>query len=176
MLQAPTVVVSSPTSPRKDHTVHTAQVIVVSDRVCGGERRDTAGAAAVDTLRRAGLDCPEALVVAEGAEPLRSRLVEAIDDGVQVVLTIGGTGIGVSNLTPEVSMELIDVRLTGLETQILVEGLKSTPRAGLSRGIVGVTARGGEGTLIANAPNSTGAVADCLGVLVPLLPSIFEKF
>lgn len=156
--------------------MHSARVIVVSDRVHSGERRDAAGVAAVDTLRRAGLRCADPLVIAEGVEPLRSRLVEAIAEGVQVVLTLGGTGIGSNNVTPDVSMELIDARLTGLEMQILIEGLKSTPRAGLSRGLVGVTARGGEGTLIANAPHSVGGVADCLGVLVPLLPVIFEKF
>lgn len=151
-----------------------ARVIVVSDRVVDGDREDIAGPIAAERLRESGLDCPEPIHVREGRDDLRARLEEGIDSGDCVMVTLGGTGTRPGNYTPEVSTDLCDVRLTGLETQILMKGLESTPRAGLSRGIVGLTQRGVGGTLIINAPNTMGGVKDSLGVVLPLLPHIVE--
>lgn len=125
-------------------------------------------------LQGGGFDCPEPRVVPEGEGPLRLELGKAVAAKVRLVVVLGGTGIGVNNRTPEVSMEFIDTRLTGLETQILITGLQSTPRAGLSRAVIGITSRGGEGTLIVNAPNTASGASDSLNVVLPLIPSIFE--
>ena len=58
---------------------------------------------------------------------------------------------------------------------IFCEGVKNSPRAGLTRGLVGVTSRDETATLIINAPGSVGGVTDTITVIGPLLPSIFEQ-
>lgn len=85
-----------------------------------------------------------------------------------------GTGLGPSNLTPEVSLERISTRLHGVETNILIEGLAHSERAGLCRGVVGLTSREPGGSLIVNAPSSRGGIRDTLTVILRLWPSLTE--
>ena len=59
--------------------------------------------------------------------------------------------------------------------QICQQGLKATPLASLSRGLVGITARGAKGAIVVNAPGSRGGVRDTLSVLGPLLPHLLEQ-
>jgi molybdopterin biosynthesis enzyme MoaB len=69
----------------------------------------------------------------------------------------------------------LGVRLDGLVTQVLIQGLASTGQAGLSRALIGLTGRGPRDALIINSPGSAGGVNDTLGVVCPLLPNIFER-
>lgn len=151
-----------------------AIVIVVSDRVVAGERPDGSSPAAVAMLRAHGVETVSVEHVPEGAEGVARKLDEAIAAGARVIVTAGGTGVGARNLTPEVTRERIECELTGLEQQVLIEGLKHSEKAGLSRGAIGLTSRGGQAALIINAPSSAGGVRDSLGVVLPLLDSIFE--
>ena len=153
-----------------------AVVIVVSDRVFGGEREDSASPVALEMLADHGVDVLAVECVPEGADGVSREIDRAVDKGVQIILTAGGTGVGARNLTPEVTRARLEVELTGLEQQVLIEGLKSSPKAGLARGAIGLTSRAEGAVLIANAPSSAGGVKDLLAVLGPLLPSIFERF
>lgn len=156
------------------HPKPTAVVLVVSDRVYGGERADNATPLAVSKLEEAGFAIAFTAVVPEGAEAISRELDRAIASQASFVLTCGGTGLGPNNLTPEVTEARITTRLHGVEGTILAAGLQRSPRAGLSRGVVGLTSRERGGTLIVNAPSSTGGVEDCLSVVLTLWPSIAE--
>lgn len=112
-------------------------------------------------------------VIAEGYTPVDGAVQSALADGCEIIIVIGGTGIGSTNFTPEVTEKYLSARLHGLETQVLLRGLQSSPKAGLSRGIIGMTEHGG-GSLIINCASSSGAVTDTLSVVFPLLPDIFR--
>lgn len=105
---------------------------------------------------------------------MESALKTALRAGSDVIVIIGGTGLGRTNFTPEVTEKYISARLHGLETQVLLRGLESSAKAGLSRGIIGMTEHGG-GSLVVNTASSVGAVEDTLGVVLPLLPDIFRS-
>ena len=90
-----------------------------------------------------------------------------------LLLACGGTGIGPDNLTPEESLKVITTRLHGLETQVLIVGLKNTKYAGLSRGVIGFSSREPGGTLVVNAPSSSGGMRDTLGVILELWPKLY---
>lgn len=152
-----------------------AAVIVTSDRVLSGEKPNTAGELAQSLLENAGLDVAAVDVVAEGYARVADAVRARVRDEVPVIVVIGGTGTGATNYTPEVTEEFISTRLHGLETQVLLKGLESSPKAGLSRGIIGMTGRG-EGSLIIDSASSRGAVADTLGVILPLLGDIFRDY
>ena len=79
------------------------------------------------------------------------------------------------HVTPEATRPFIDTELPALAMHIFCEGVKNSPRAGLTRGLVGVTSRDETAALIINAPGSVGGVTDTITVIGPLLPSIFEQ-
>lgn len=80
--------------------------------------------------------------------------------------------MGPDNLTPEETDKVITTRLHGLETQVLIEGLKQTPRASMSRGVIGLSSREPGGTLVVNASSSSGGLRDCIRVVLSVWPSI----
>lgn len=149
-------------------------VIVISDRVVAGERENVGGPAAIALLQGSGLaiSASDMVVIPEDEAQIRAHMAAAIQRGYRVIFTIGGTGLNARNTTPEVTREFVHRELPGVATHITVEGLKTSDRAGLSRGIVGVTA---DGALICNAPGSTGGVRDAARVLAGLLRPIFRQ-
>lgn len=153
-----------------------ASVIVFSDRIFGGSREDRVGALAANLLEQAMFTPATPVIYPEGAENVSDALSTALAHGPKIIVTCGSTGVGPKDMVPDISEQFCAVRLTGLEQQILLKGLESTNKAGLSRGIVGLTSRSGDSTLIINTPCSTGGVRDSLDVVLPLVDSIFEKF
>ncbi|WJY89537.1 bifunctional molybdenum cofactor biosynthesis protein MoaC/MogA [Corynebacterium confusum] len=151
-----------------------AAVIVASNRVKEGTKPNKAGQRAVELLTNHGVEVTQKQCLNEGAANLRPALSQVIEAGTDVVLVIGATGISRDNDTPEVTEEFIAARMWGLETQVLLEGLKNSPRAGLCRGIIGVTSCP-PGTLLVNSASSVGAVEDTLAVVLPLLKDIFRE-
>lgn len=149
------------------------RILVISDRVLAGERDNTAGELALRMLKDAGVDLndDDVVVIAEDEAAIRTNLGEALENGYRLVFTIGGTGISPRNATPEVTREFLVAELPGVATQITMEGLKNSDKAGLSRAVVGVTRR----ALICNAPSSTGGVKDTLAVITRLLRPIFMQ-
>ncbi|MCZ9309011.1 molybdopterin-binding protein [Corynebacterium uberis] len=159
--------------------MRTARVIVVSDRVAQGGREDTSGPEAIRLLAQMadritdGLQVEEApVVVPEGAEPVADALDAALDAGVGLVITCGGTGLSPHNKTPEVTKQRLVTLLPGVVTQMVVAGLANSSKAGLSRGVVGISA---SGALVVNAPGSLGGVRDALAVLAEVADAIFRQ-
>ena len=141
-----------------------ARVIVASNRAAAGVYADTSGPRLVAGLRDLGCDVGEPVVVPDG-EPVAAGLRAAIADGVDVVLTSGGTGITPTDRTPDVTRELLDYELPGIAEAIRAHSRDTVPTAVLSRGLAGVAGR----TLIVNLPGSTGGAKDGLAVLGPIL-------
>lgn len=152
----------------------TATIIVVSDRIKGGKREDKATPAAREILERYGFLIERTVIVEEGLEAVTDAIAVANKQQSSLILTCGGTGLGPRNLTPEASEAFITTRLHGVESHILIEGLKHSQRAGLCRGLVGLTSRYKGASLIVNAPSSQGGVQDALNIIMRLWPSITE--
>lgn len=149
-------------------------IILSSDRVLSGQKSGKAGERAREVCEEYSASVRAVEVVPEGAEPVESALKDSLRAGSDVIVIIGGTGLGRTNFTPEVTQKYISARLHGVETQVLLRGLESSAKAGLSRGIIGMTEHGG-GSLVVNTASSVGAVEDTLGVVLPLLPDIFRS-
>lgn len=137
-----------------------AAVVVASNRAAAGVYEDRTGPGVVAWLRERGFDTAEPVVVPDGS-PVREALAAAVADGVDVVLTTGGTGITPTDRTPEATAPLLDRALPGLAEAVRAAGLPAVPTAVLSRGLAGVAGR----TLVVNLPGSPGGVRDGLGVL-----------
>ena len=142
-----------------------ARVVTVSDRSHGGLRHDTSGPALADGLRDLGFDVGPVVVVPDDVAAIRQALRAAVRDGVDVVVTTGGTGFAPRDVTPEATRPMLERHAPGI-----VEALRRTrqddvPTTILSRGLAGVAGR----TFVLNLPGSTGAVRDGVAVLAPVV-------
>jgi molybdenum cofactor synthesis domain-containing protein len=109
-------------------------------------------------------------VVPDG-EPVGEALRAAVSDGVDVVLTSGGTGVTPTDRTPEATRDVLDFEIPGIAEAIRAYSRDRVPAAALSRGLAGVSGR----TLIINLPGSSGGAKDGLAVLGPLLRHTVEQ-
>lgn len=149
-------------------------VIVVSDRVMSGEREDRAGDIAEEMLLGSGFADVRRVVVGEGRDAVEEQIRKALDTQTPLIVTCGGTGVQPSNLTPEATEPFITTRLHAIEQMVLLEGLKNTRHAAMTRGLIGFSSREAGGSLIVNAPGSSGGVKDTLGVILELWPRLSE--
>lgn len=148
-----------------------AGVLTISDMGARGQRQDTSGAAIRELIASLEASVDRYQVIADDAALISSRLrAWADEDGLDLVLTTGGTGLGPRDVTPQATLEVIDYEVPGLTEAMRAEGLKQTPMAMLSRAIAGVRGR----TLIVNLPGSPRGVRENLSVLLPVLPHALE--
>ena len=144
---------------------HSAAVVTISDGASRGERVDESGATAARLLESAGIEIVERRVLADEADQITSALKELTEADINLVITTGGTGLGPRDVTPEATRAVIEREAPGLGELIRYEGMKKTPHAALSRGVVGTC----RSTLIVNLPGSTKAVAEGIEALRPVL-------
>lgn len=143
-----------------------AVVITVSDACSRGEREDSSGVALVQQLTELGAEIVETRILSDDLEPLAQALLEFSDRSeVNLIVTIGGTGLGPRDNTPEATQRVIEREVPGIAEAMRAESLKVTPMAMISRGVCGVRS----GTLIVNLPGSPKAVRETFAVIAPVL-------
>jgi molybdenum cofactor synthesis domain-containing protein len=145
-------------------------VIVASNRAAAGVYSDRSGPLLVAGLRELGCEVGEPVVVPDG-EPVAEALTAAVAEGIDVVLTSGGTGVTPTDRTPEATRPLLDFEVPGIAESIRAYSRDQVPAAALSRGLAGVAGR----TLVVNLPGSTGGARDGLAVLGPILAHTVDQ-
>jgi molybdenum cofactor synthesis domain-containing protein len=143
-------------------------VLTISDSAAQGTRLDTSG----EIMRAMVLSLPAARVSATAIIPDERPLIEATlrawcdEQGINLILTTGGTGLAPRDVTPEATRAVIEREAPGIAEAMRAESLKYTPFGMLSRAVAGVRGR----TLIINLPGSPKAVKECLQCILPVLP------
>jgi molybdenum cofactor synthesis domain-containing protein len=103
-------------------------------------------------------------------EQIKSKLVEYADQGLDLVITTGGTGLAPRDVTPEATIAVCGRMVPGIPEAMRAASLKITNRAMLSRAAAGTRGR----TLIINLPGSPKAAKECLEVFLPVIDHAVE--
>jgi molybdenum cofactor synthesis domain-containing protein len=149
-----------------------AMVLTASNRAAAGVYEDRSGRALADGLQQLGFDVEGPHVRPDDVAELEAVLRNAVDLGLDLVLTTGGTGLSPTDVTPEATRRVLEREAPGLAEAVRRYGADhGVPTAVLSRGLAGTAGR----TLIVNLPGSTGGVKDGLAVLGPLLPHVVSQ-
>lgn len=148
-----------------------AGVVVVSDSVAAGKRADKSGKFIVKTLKDRRFDVVKYEIVPDNSSVIEDLLVKYSDDlHLNLILTTGGTGLGMRDVTPEATRKVIEKEITGIAEGSRAFGQRRTPLSMLSRGVAGVRGR----SLIINVPGSLKAVSESLEFLFPGLEHAFK--
>jgi molybdopterin adenylyltransferase len=141
-------------------------VLTISDRCSQGLLEDTAGPAVVRILEQ---EWPQAEILArilpDDEDAIARELQELSNAGTALVLTVGGTGLGPRDRTPEATRRAIDREAPGLAEAMRSQGAARNPYAWLSRGVSGL--RGA--TLIINLPGSLRGAEQSLSSILALV-------
>lgn len=144
-------------------------VLTVSDRASRGEYEDLGGPAVKAWLERV-MSSPAEIaihVIPDGLESVRDTLIRLCDvDGVDMVLTTGGTGPSPRDLTPEAMKQVMEKELPGFGELMRKVSLDFVPTAILSRQTAGTRGK----TLIVNLPGKPGSIDTCLAAVFPAIP------
>lgn len=142
-----------------------AAIITASDKGSKGEREDVSGDEVERLLKEAGYDIAERIILPDEQAELEKAMQGFADRGAALVLTTGGTGFSMRDVTPEATAAVCDRMAPGIAEAMRAKSFEITPRAMLSRAAAGLAKR----TLIVNLPGSPKAVRECLGFILPTL-------
>jgi molybdenum cofactor synthesis domain-containing protein len=111
-----------------------ALVVVVDDRTAHGDE-DHSGPVVTELLTEAGFVVDGVIAVAGDEVEIRNALNTAVIGGVDLVVSVGGTGVTPRDVTPEATLDILDREVLGIAEAIRASGLSAgIIEAGLSRG------------------------------------------
>jgi molybdopterin adenylyltransferase len=144
-------------------------IVTVSDRASRGEYQDLGGPAIADYLNEVLSSKwePVVRVIPDEEQVVAETLIDLADnEGCCLIVTTGGTGPALRDITPEATEAVCKKMMPGFGELMRQISLQYVPTAILSRQTAGI--RGG--SLIVNLPGQPKAIAQCLDAVFPAIP------
>lgn len=143
--------------------------VTVSDRASRGEYEDLGGPAMQEWFFNALTNDWQAVarVVPDEQDQVEAALIELADEeNCCLIVTTGGTGPALRDITPEATLAVCDKVLDGFGEQMRAVSLKFVPTAILSRQLAAIRKQ----SLVINLPGKPSAISDCLEAVFPAVP------
>lgn len=141
-----------------------AAVLVTSDGTSKGVRSDKSGKLIQERLESHNIK-PLYEILPDEKDLIRVKLIQWCEEGVRLIITTGGTGLGPRDVTVEATREIMEREIPGIMEAGRAYGQSRTPYAMLSRGLA--VQRGN--TIIVNLPGSSNGVRETLNAIFPAL-------
>lgn len=144
-----------------------AVILTISDRAVQGIYEDQSGKLIRAILEKNNFQIADYDILPDDSALIKRALIRYADKyKVNLIVTSGGTGLGPRDFTPEATGQVIDKEVPGFSELMRRQGLESTKRAVLSRGITGIR----KGTLIINLPGSPRGARESLESVLEIIP------
>jgi molybdopterin adenylyltransferase len=156
-----------------DPAIYPIGIVTVSDRASAGKYEDKSGPAILSVLTRwvATPWRPVSRVIPDEQPVIEATLRELADEHRCVmIVTTGGTGPALRDVTPEATVAVCDRLLPGFGEQMRAVSLRTVPTAILSRQVAGTRGQ----SLIVNLPGKPAAIEECLGAIWAAVPYCIE--
>src|SRR5260370_29760717 len=147
-----------------------AGIITISDRASRGLYDDLGGPALKKAAEGYGWKALTELLVPDEKRDIQRAVREQIAKGCQLVLTTGGTGVALRDITPEALREIAVRELPGFGEAMRLESLKLTRNAILSRCLAAVVDK----TLVICLPGKPSGAVECLSFVPGAIPHCVE--
>lgn len=154
---------------RKDIT---AAVIVCSDTISAGQKEDKAGKAIIKKLEDCEVSISDYTIIPDEKEQIQQKAKHYQEQGIDLVIYTGGTGLSGRDVTPEALLPLLERRIPGVEEAIRSYGQNRMPYAMLSRSVVGTI----KDTMVLALPGSTNGAKESMDAIFPALLHVFRIF
>ncbi len=144
-------------------------VLTLSDRAHNGIYEDISGKAIADTLNEylASPWEPVYKVLPDEQKDIEKELIDMVDNqGCCLVVTTGGTGPALRDVTPEATEAVCDKMMPGFGELMRQVSLQYVPTAILSRQTAGIRGK----ALIINLPGKPKSIRECLDAVFPAVP------
>ena len=135
-------------------------IVSISDRASTGVYEDKGLPALQEWLSKALLNpiAFEPRLIPDEKERISATLIELVNAGCSLVLTTGGTGPALRDVTPEATLAVADKEMPGFGEQMRQISLKFVPTAILSRQVAVIRGQ----SLIINLPGQPKSIAETL--------------
>jgi molybdopterin adenylyltransferase len=147
-----------------------AGIITISDRAARGEYDDLGGPALKKAAEGYGWKIAAESLVPDEKREIQRAIREQVNKGCSLVLTTGGTGVALRDVTPEAVREIAVRELPGFGEVMRIESMKITKNAILSRNLAAVVER----ALVICLPGKPSGAVECLGFVVGAIPHCVE--
>ncbi len=145
-------------------------IITISDRASQGLYDDLGGPALKKACEGYQWEVVADSLVADEKREIQRAVLELIRQGAHLVLTTGGTGVALRDVTPEAVREIAIRELPGFGEVMRMESMKITPNAILSRSLAVVV----EKALVICLPGKPSGAVECLGFVLGAIPHCIE--